>query len=99
MTLRSEKSAFRRFWNELRKRARLKNGRPHDFRHTTGTFAAATGANAFIVRDVLGHKTLAMTGRYVERNIDPLRKTADQVASRIEAALSGKSAAVVKLRG
>jgi hypothetical protein len=39
------------------------------------------------VRDLLGHKTLAMTGRYVERAVDPLRYLADQVAERVAAAM------------
>ncbi len=37
-----------------------------------------TGANAFLVRDALGHRTLAMTGRYVNRDADPLRELADR---------------------
>jgi hypothetical protein len=32
--------------------------------------------NAFLVRDLVGHKTLARTGRYVERAADPLRAVA-----------------------
>ena len=28
----------------------------------TGTYAAQAGLNAFMVRDLLGHKTMAMTG-------------------------------------
>ena len=44
---------------------RLPNAKA-DFRHTAvGTFAGRAGLNAFTVRDILGHKTLAMTGRYV----------------------------------
>jgi hypothetical protein len=50
---------------------------------TTGTYAGAAGLNAFIVRDLLGHKTLAMTGRYVSRHADPLRAAADAVSGQI----------------
>lgn len=46
--------------------------------------------NAFAVRDILGHKTLAMTGRYVSQDTDPLRRQADQVSGRIAAALGGE---------
>ncbi len=53
-------------WARLRERAGVPDGRLHDLRHTVGTFAALAGANAFAVRDLLGHRTLAMTGRYVE---------------------------------
>ncbi len=42
----------------------------------TGTYAAQAGLNAFMVRDLLGHKTMAMTGRYVEKATEPLRAAA-----------------------
>ena len=38
-----------------------------------------------------------MAGRYVSRNIDPLRATADAVAGQIAAALDGGAGEVVKL--
>jgi integrase len=69
-------------------------------RHTAGTFAALAGANAFAVRDLLGHPTLAMTGRYVERAADMVRATADAVLSRVAAALdAGRTspAEIIKL--
>jgi len=60
---------------------------------------AATGANAFLVRDILGHKTLAMTGRYVSRDVDPLRAPTDAVSARIGAALNhpGRQVEVVSI--
>ena len=81
------RTAFRTGWRHLRAGTGLIDLRPHDLRHTAGTFAAQAGANAFLVRDLLGHKTLAMTGRYVERAVDPLRAVADQVAKRVAAAM------------
>ncbi|MGE0724345.1 MAG: tyrosine-type recombinase/integrase [Alphaproteobacteria bacterium] len=72
--------------------------RIHDLRHTTGTFAGRAGLNAFMVRDLLGHKTLAMTGRYVEAGGDPLRAAADAISGTIAGAMAGKSAVVVPLR-
>ena len=71
----------------------------HDLRHTAGTFAALAGANAFAVRDFLGHRTLAMTGRYVERAADMVRATADAVSNRVAAALnSGTTPAAEVIR-
>lgn len=89
--------AVRKLWDAIRVQAKVKGSRLHDFRHTTGTYAAQTGANAFLVRDLLGHKTMAMTGRYVERAVDPMRATANAVASRVDAAMAGRSAKVVPL--
>jgi integrase len=75
-------------WARVREAAGVADGRLHDFRHTAGTFAALSGANAFAVRDLLGHRTLAMTGRYVERAAEMVRTTADNVSNRVAAALS-----------
>ena len=82
-------------WRRLREKAGVPNGRLHDFRHTPGTFAAQAGMNAFMVRDLLGHKTMAMTGRYVEKATEPLRAAADAVSGRVAAAMSGRQEAEV----
>lgn len=70
------------------------SARLHDLRHTLGTYGGQE-FNAFIVRDLLRHKTLAMTARYVERDTNPLRAAADQVSGRIAAAMSGRVRAEV----
>jgi integrase len=88
-----------KIWARVRVKAELGDARMHDLRHTVGTYAGQTGANAFMVRDVLGHKTLAMTGRYVERDASPLRGLMDDVAGRVAGSLDGrKPAEVVSLR-
>jgi len=86
-----------RAWRRLRGKADLGDARVHDLRHGFGTFAGMAGGNAFLVRDLLGHATVAMTGRYVNRDADPLRALADRVAGRVAAALAGQSAEVVLL--
>ncbi len=86
-------------WRHLRDKAGVPDGRLHDFRHTTGTYAAQAGLNAFMVRDLLGHKTMAMTGRYVEKATEPLRAAADAVSGRVAAAMNGRQEAeVVELK-
>ena len=93
------KRQFYPTWKKVVEVAQLKNARPHDFRHTVGTYGAQTGANAFLIRDALGHKTLAMAGRYVSRLADPLKALADQVEGRIAAALdSNPNTQVLSLR-
>jgi integrase len=89
------KRQFYPIWRQVAAAAGLEDARPHDFRHTVGTFAAQTGANSFLVRDALGHKTMAMAGRYVSRHVDPQKALADQVDGRISAALEGKPPAEV----
>lgn len=82
-------------WRRIRALAGLDDVRLHDLRHTKGTYAGQAHLNAFMVRDMLGHKTLAMTGRYVSRDADPLREANERVAGRIAAALDGGAAGEV----
>jgi len=90
---------FRRFWKQIHTKAGLMNARPHDFRHTAGTYVSQGGANAFVVRDILGHKTMAMTGRYVAKSVDPLRAATDQFSGRVAAAMdAGLGAEIVPLK-
>ena len=91
------RSTIEKAWARIRTRADLGDARLHDFRHTVGTYGGQAGFNAFLIRDLLGHKTLAMTGRYVERDADPLRAAADHVAGRIAAAMAGKQGEVIPL--
>jgi integrase len=90
-------SSLEKAWQRIRKRAGISDARLHDLRHTVGTYASGAGLNAFVIRDLLGHKTLAMTGRYVERNADPLRAAAEIVVGQIAAAMSGTRGEVVPL--
>jgi integrase len=79
-------------WCRIRKSAGISNGRIHDLRHSVGTYAGAAGLNAFTVRDLLGHKTLAMTDRYVSAYTNPLRAAADEAVAPIAAALAAGAA-------
>lgn len=62
----------------------------HDLRHTVGTYAGQTGANAFLIRDKLGHRTTAMTGQYINYSHDPVRQLSDRVEGHIAAAMKGR---------
>ena len=61
-------------WQRIAKAAGLEDIRIHDLRHTMGTYAGAAGFNAFLVKQLLGHKTLAMTDAYVGKHVDPLQE-------------------------
>lgn len=82
-------------WKRIRKRAGLEDVRLHDLRHLYGSMAGAAGFNAFMVRDLLGHRDVATTSRYVHGDRDPLHAAADHVAGRIAAAMEGREAAEV----
>jgi len=90
--------AAEKHWNKVREQAGIPDVRIHDLRHTVATFAAQSpGANAFAVRDLLGHKTLAMANRYVARANEKQRTLSEAVESTIGAAMKGSTAQVVEL--
>lgn len=80
-------------WARIRSRAGLPDVRLHDFRHTVGTYGGQSGLNAFAIRDLLGHKTLAMTDRYVERDVAPMKQAANVISERIARHLQTETAA------
>ncbi len=93
------KERLEKAWQKIRTAAGIEDVKLHDLRHTVGTFSSQAGANAFLVRDKLGHKTLAMTGRYVNQDAGPLRELSDVVEGRIATAMrGGHGADVVPIR-
>jgi integrase len=52
-------------WESARQRAKLMDFRFHDLRHTAASYLAMSGATMLELASILGHKTLAMTKRYV----------------------------------
>jgi integrase len=94
-----KKDAMEAAWQKIRAVAGLDDVHLHDLRHTVGTYAGQSGANAFLVRDLLRHSDLSMTHRYVNKSDDPVRTLNDLVGERIAASLEGRKAAdVVPLR-
>jgi len=89
------KAAIEQAWQRIRTVAKLEDVHLHDLRHTAGTVAGRTGANAFLVRDLLRHSDLATTSIYVNRDDNPVRTLSDQVAQQIDASLSGRPVAEV----
>ena len=78
---------FHAFWKRLVAGAGLTNARPHDCRHTVATLGAMAGGTAFTLRDLLGHKTVAITSGYVARTVEPIRSLSESIGNRIGAAL------------
>lgn len=77
-------------WQRVRHAAGLDDVHIHDLRHTVGTMASQSGANAFIIRDLLRHKTISMTSVYVNWAEDPVRDMAETVGEKIAAGLNGR---------
>ena len=88
---------LRRHWKLVVTAAGIPDCRLHDLRRTVATTAAASGLSAFTLRDLLGHKTLAMSNRYVQAG-SALQEAQAATASRMAGMMGGKSADVVPLK-
>lgn len=51
-------------WEDVIKKANLKDFRFHDLRHTAASYLAMNGATLVEISDILGHKTMQMVKRY-----------------------------------
>lgn len=80
---------LRRGWDRARRRARLADVRFHDLRHTYASWLVQTGAQLATVRDLLGHSSLAVTGRYSHLGVEHLRRAVRRLAG--QARVSGRS--------
>ena len=84
-------------WERIRQAAGLDGVRLHDLRHTFGTTASRSGANAFQIRDSLRHANVTMSARYVNADLDPQRAPAEAVGDALSAALEGRGAVVLSI--
>ena len=60
-------------WGMLMHKAQISNFRVHDLRHTLATYLIANGADAFMVKRALAHKSLQSTQIYVNLGVEHLR--------------------------
>ena len=70
--------------------AGLADVRLHDLRRSLATRLAGAGVNAYLLRDVLGHKTLAMSNRYVREASDALAEAHEKGAA-LTSAMAGQA--------
>ena len=85
------------WWRKILAMAQVDNLRPHDLRHGLATQAARDGASALLLRDLLGHKTIAMANRYVSRVGDEAAAAQRKAGSAIGAALMPEASATAQV--
>ncbi len=91
---------YRRLAVEFRRAcqaAGIEDARLHDLRRSVATTAAANGVSVLMLRDLLGHKTTAMSNRYARRAGSALQETQDAVAERMAAMMGSNGGKVVPL--
>lgn len=76
-------------WERIRDRAGLPGVRIHDLRHTVGSLADRAGFTQRQIADLLGHRQLSTTARYINSADDHKRETAEGWAS-VVVAMRGK---------
>jgi integrase len=79
---------MQRPWRRIRAKAGLPDLRLHDLRHSYASVAASQGESLSMVGKLLGHSQVQTTARYAHLAPNPLRATADRVASAITAAMA-----------
>lgn len=88
----------RKIFDAAAKSAGLCDVRLHDLRRTVATRAAASGASAHLIRDLLGHKTMAMASRYVKMVEDDVVDLRERAGAEMAASMEGKTGDVVSLK-
>ena len=81
-------SHLRKVFAEARSAAGVGDARIHDLRRGIMLAAAEAGANAAVLRDLLGHSSLAMANRYLTRMGQPVRVAREEAAARVMAKMT-----------
>ena len=68
-------------WDRMRKRAGLGDVRMHDLRHSFASRLVKKGVSLYVVQNLLGHSTPAMTQRYAHLDKETLKGAADLVSA------------------
>jgi integrase len=75
------------FWQRLRARARLKDVRIHDLRHTFASVAAAEGKSLLMIGKLLGHTQEQTTRRYAHLAGGTVKAAANDIADVIASSM------------
>jgi integrase len=73
-------------WARICRAAGIDDLRPHDLRHTAGSWLARLGANEAVRQKALGHQTPAMAARYSHLALDPVAEALERMGAAITAA-------------
>lgn len=73
----------RKTWEGILKRAKITNFHLHDLRHTFATSLLANGADAFMVKKALTHKSLQSAQIYVNLEVDDLREKLNETVNKM----------------
>jgi site-specific recombinase XerD len=75
-------------WGRLRKKADLNFLRIHDLRHQFASFLVNSGQTLFMVQQILGHSSPAVTQRYAHLSTKSLQEAANTASIMINGAMA-----------
>ena len=73
----------RSWWDDVRGRAKLQDYRWHDNRHTFCSRLAMRGVNLVAIKELAGHKTLAITARYAHLDDNAKREAVELLVNKL----------------
>lgn len=74
----------RKYWEAARERCGLKDFRWHDLRHTAATWLAMEGVPLQVIQQILGHKDIKTTMRYLHAVPDQVKREMERMPSILE---------------
>jgi integrase len=84
-------------WRSLLRRCGVRNLRWHDLRHSFASSLAQAGTPMLVIKELLGHSSLQVTGRYAHLSPDNLREAVQRLDTRpADAANSGRRRATAQ---
>lgn len=83
-------------WVRVCAAAAIEDLRPHDLRHTAGSWLARLNTDVALRQKALGHKTPAMAARYSHLELDPVADAMQRMSDAITAAATKAPALVLQ---
>ena len=82
-------SVLDRRWYAVRRAAGVDHARMHDLRHSYGKMLVDGGAHLMVIRDLLGHSSVAVTQKYAHADESLTRAATEQLGKVIGSARQG----------
>jgi len=71
---------IKKSWQQILKRADIKDFRVHDLRHSFASLSLSQGVDLYTVSKLLGHKNISTTTRYAHLELEKLKAASNKMA-------------------
>ena len=73
---------FRKHWKQALLQAHIEDFRFHDLRHTCASYLARENVSAMKIKEILGHRSLKSTERYVQLDVEENQQIVEAVMNK-----------------